>query len=437
MNNLVDASEIEQYFDRLWPIHRSLAGPGARQTHQILREISGAELLEIPSGTSLFDWEAPPEWVVHEAILLGPDGKLICDVKDHNLHLLGYSESFSGEVSLEELQAHLYSRPEQPQAIPYVTSYYKRRWGFCLPDAIRSTLIPGRYKVSIKTEFVTGGMTISEAVVPGRQKEIILFSAFTCHPSMANNELAGPLLQAFLCRELRKFEGNRLTYQFVWHPETVGSIGYLSLRGGELLEKLSAGFGFCCVGGGGPFTYKYSRRGETLADRVARFALERSGRPIKYMPYSPFDGDERQYCSPGFNLPYGCFSRTPAGTYPEYHSSLDDKSLIDFDEMASFIEFISELCRILDANVIYVRSQPFCEPKLDKTGLFPNIGVGAAGGYSDYVKALVWFLNFADGANDLVAIAEKSGIDFWLLDSVARDCERVGLVGAIPSGHVG
>lgn len=432
----IDPGEIEEYFDRLWPIHRSLAGPGARETHRILSEISGAELLEIPTGTALFDWEAPPEWVVREAILRGPDGKVVCDVKAHNLHLLGYSEPFSGDVSLAELQEHLYSRPEQPSAIPYVTSYYKKRWGFCLPHSVRSGLSEGTYKVSIDTEFVHGSMTISEAIIPGNQKEEVLFTAFTCHPSMANNELAGPLLQAILCRQLRKFENNRFTYRFAWHPETVGSIGYLSLRGDVLMKRLSAGFGFCCVGDGGPYTYKFSRRGDTLADRVARFALERSGETVQYTPFSPFDGDERQYCSPGFNFPYGCFSRTPAGKYPEYHSSLDDKSVVNFDEMAKFIGFVVELCRVLEANVIYVRSQPFCEPKLDKTGLFPNIGVGATGGYSEYVKALVWFLNLADGSNDLVTIAENSENDYWLLDRVARDCERIGLVGVAPSGSI-
>lgn len=313
------AQELESLFDRLWPILRSISGPGARQTHEVLGEIAPLKRIEVPSGTRVFDWTIPKEWRVQEAFVLCPDGRRILDVRDNNLHLLNYSAPFRGIVSQQELDRHLFSRPNLPDAVPYVTSYYKERWGFCIADSERRNLPDGDYQVVIDADLVEGSLTLSECILPGESDEEIFFSSFTCHPSMANNELAGPLVQAVLCRELARRASRRYTYRFVWHPETIGSIAYLHLRGDTLKRRMAAGFGFCCVGDGRRLTFKESRCGTTLADKVAEFCLKRYASKQTFIkPFEPFDGDERQYCSPGFDLPYGCFMHTP----PRYVSGI-------------------------------------------------------------------------------------------------------------------
>lgn len=419
------SNELESYFDRLWPILRSITGSGVRQTHEILSEIVWLESHEIPSGTRVFDWTIPKEWKVNKAYLLDPHGKRILDVRENNLHLVNYSVPFRGVLSKEELEPHLYSLPDKPTAIPYVTSYYASRWGFCLSQNEREVLPEGNYEVVIDTEFIDGSLTLSEAVLPGESEEEILISTYTCHPSLANNELSGPLVAAFLYRELERLESRRFTYRFVFLPETIGAITYLHLRGEHLKKRLVAGYVVTCIGDPGNFTYKRSRRETSLADRAAEHTLKHSRTSYKTLDFSPLGSDERQYCSPGFNLPIGSLMRSMYGTYPEYHTSLDNKTFISFEAMAESVEMYLKIVKTLEANRIYKNLFPYGEPQLGKRGLYETLGRNTI---PELSSAVFWLLNYADGEHDLLWIAEKSGYGIELLDKAAQACLEAGII---------
>ncbi len=408
--------QIEAYFDRLWPMMRSLTGEGVRRTHDILSELLPLQRIEIPSGTQVFDWTVPKEWVIREAYVVRPDGKRILDIKENTLHLVNYSIPFRGKMSRAELDKHLYSLPKMPKAIPYVTSYYTPRWGFCISHEEREKLPEGEYEVVIDSELIDGSLTLSEALLPGKTEQEVLFSTYTCHPSMANNELSGPLVTAFLYKSLAALPERRFTYRFVFLPETIGSIAYLSRYGEHFLRCLAAGYVVTCCGDRGPFTYKRSRRGNSLADRAAEYVLKKHP-SAKVMDFFPMGSDERQYCSPGFNLPVGSLMRSMYGTYPEYHTSLDNRSFISFDAMAEMVSLYTELCRTLEMNKTYRNLQPFCEPQLGKRGLYKNIG--AAKDVEESIIVLSWLLNMADGEHDLLAISERSGIPIEKLHECA------------------
>ena len=432
------AEQVASYFDRLWPLMRSLAGEGVRESHKILSEILPLERIEIPSGTVCFDWTVPKEWVVREAYVVAPGGERILDVADHTLHLLNYAHPFHGRLTRAELDAHLYSLPEQPDAIPYVTSYYEPRWGFCLTDRQRRALPEGEYQVVVDTELVDGSMTIAECVLAGESAEEVLISTNTCHPSMANNELSGPLVAAFLGRRLQGLKRRRLTYRFVFLPETIGSIAYLSLRGEHLKARMVAGYHVVCVGTDAPFTYKKSRRGDSqggsLADRAARAVLggtEEGG--VRTLDFrADWGSDERQYCSPGFDLPLGSVMRSVYGEYPEYHTSLDDRDFISFEAMVGSVDACFDICRALDMNRTYINRRPHGELQLGKRGLFPTLGNFQENW--DQVSAMLWLLNLADGTRDLLAIAARSGVDIRLLDHYARLFREMDILEVAPSG---
>jgi aminopeptidase-like protein len=421
----MSAKELESYFDRLWPILRSITGEGVRQTHDILCELVRLERSEIPSGTRVFDWTVPKEWKVNEAYLIDPHGKRILDVRDNTLHLVNYSIPFRGVVSKDELDSHLYSLPDKPTAIPYITSYYAPRWGFCLSQDERETLPEGNYQVVVDTELLDGSLTLSEAVLPGESQEEVLISTYTCHPSLANNELSGPLVAAFLYRELARLEHRHLTYRFVFLPETIGAITYLHLRGEHLKKHLVAGYVVTCIGDAGSFTYKRSRRETSLPDRAAEHTLKHSGNPYKILDFSPLGSDERQYCSPGFNLPVGSLMRSMYGTYPEYHTSLDNKSFISFGAMAESVQMYLRVMKTLESNRLYNNLFPHGEPQLGKRGLYETLGQNTI---PELSSAVFWLLNYADGEHDLLWIAEKSGYSIALLDKAAQACLEVGIV---------
>jgi aminopeptidase-like protein len=419
--------QIAAYFDRLWPLHRSLTGVGVQQTLDILSELLPLQRLEIPSGTPVFDWVVPKEWLVRAAYVVTPAGEKILDVQDNNLHLLNYSAPFRGRMTRAELDQHLYSLPEQPTAIPYVTSYYQPRWGFCLAHQQRQALPEGEYEVVIDTEFLDGSLTLAEAILPGSSGQEVLISTYICHPSLANNELSGPLVAAFLYRRLAQLADRRLTYRFVFLPETIGSIAYLQQHGQHFKEKLVAGYVVTCAGDRGPFTFKRSRRGQSVADRAAEYVLKkRFAGAAKILDFFPAGSDERQYCSPGFNLPVGSIMRTMYGCYPEYHTSLDNRDFISFDALQESIDVYAEVCSVLEHNRIYRNRIMYGEPNLGKRGLYPT--VGAAKDTAQKVAAMMWFLNLADGAHDQLAIAERSKVDFQVLNDMAGKCLEAGLV---------
>jgi aminopeptidase-like protein len=417
--------EIELLFDRLWPLLRSITGEGVRETLSILSEVVALQRIEVPSATRVFDWTIPPEWVVREAYVLTPTGERILNVRENNLHLLNYSAPFKGTLTLEELDEHLHSLPEQPHAIPYVTSYYERRWGFCISQHERDTLPEGSYKVVIDTEHIQGSLSIGEAVLPGSQEGEVLISTYTCHPSLANNELSGPLVAAFLYRRLSRWPTRRLTYRFVFAPETIGAIAYLAMRGEHLREHLRAGYVVSCAGTEDRFTLKRSRRGDTLADRAALHVLSRLPEEPRVLAFFPTGSDERQYCSPGFNLPVASVMRSMYGTYPEYHTSLDDRDLISYEALRGSVDVYERILCVLDANVRYVSQAPFGEPQLSPRGLYDTLGTRDS---SAFTVALLWLLNLADGEHDLLEAAELSGIDFAELAAAGRACRDAGLV---------
>ena len=436
--------EIEAVFDRLWPLLRSLTGAGARASHDILGELVPLERIEVPSGTQVFDWTVPQEWLVREAYARAPDGRRLLDVADNNLCLVNYSTPFRGRLSRRALDAHLHSRPDLPDAIPYVTSYYEPRWGFCLSERERQALPEGDYDVMVDTDLVDGALTISEAVLAGSSGDEVLISTYTCHPSLANNELSGPLAAAFLYRRLAAWPRRRFTYRFVFAPETIGAIAYLSLRGEHLRQHLAAGYVVTCVGLDTHFTYKRSRRGDSLADGAAIAALQEIGADFRVRDFAPTGSDERQYCSPGFDLAVGSLMRGAYGDYPEYHTSLDNKALLSFRALQGSIDAYEAVCRALESagarpaaavqetsgrrhgrEATFENLFPYGEPQLGRRGLYPTLG---AADQKRHVEALMWVLNLSDGRHDLHAIAERSGLPLEQLRRAALAAEAKGVL---------
>lgn len=396
-------NQIEQYFDRLFPLNRSLTGNGVRETFSILKELVDFEITEVPTGTNAFDWTVPKEWNVNEAYILTPDGRRIADFKVNNLHLMGYSIPFSGKMDFDALKEHITTRPDMPEAIPYVTSYYVERWGFCLSYNEFLTLPQeGEYYVKIDTTLEDGFMTVGEAVLPGESDEEVLFTSYCCHPSMANNELSGMLALAFLYQLLKKEPKRKYTYRFYLAPETIGAIYYLSQNGMRFKEKLKGGVVITCCGDKGDFTLKKSRS-DSYFNSVFKNIL--SAKSYKELDFFPMGSDERQYCSPGFDLPMVCFTRTMYGEYKEYHTSADDKSVIDFSALEEYVFMLKELVDSIELDGYYTNQSPFGEPQLGKRGLYPTLMKIEDRGES--LKRLLYLLNYSDGKHSVLDIANK------------------------------
>ena len=420
--------EIEEYFDRLWPLNRSLTGNGNRETLKIIEEIVELNISEIPSGTKCFDWTVPPEWNVREAWVKDSSGKKIIDFSISNLHLVGYSEPFQGNLSLSELKQHLYSLPDQPSLIPYTTSYYKRRWGFCISHNQLLQLKEDVYEVFIDSTLdEKGSMTIADAVIHGNSPKEILFTTYICHPSMANNELSGPLVSSFIYHALKKREGTlKYTYRFVFAPETIGSIYYLSKHGDDLKENLIAGLVITTVGDSGNYTYKKSRAENSLTNRAVETILSNSDKDYQVEDFFPMGSDERQYCSPGFNLPVGSLMRTRYGKYKEYHTSGDDKSFISFSAMAETIEIYLDFVELIENNCKPINLLPLCEPQLGKRGLYPDISSSSE--KTKKIEAIQWVLNYSDGMHDTIDIINKSKLKPNLIYSAIKLLNDAGIL---------
>jgi aminopeptidase-like protein len=412
--------KIEQYFDRLWPLCRSITGNGNRETLKILSEIIPLDIKEIPCGTPCFDWTVPPEWNVRQAWIKDSRGEIIVNFADNNLHLLGYSEPFSGKLSFEELKKHLYTLPEQPDLIPYLTSYYQCRWGFCMRHSDFEKLNRDEvYEVFIDSSLnEQGSMTIAEAKIKGRTENEVLFSTYFCHPSLANNELSGPLVSAMIYKQLATIPNLKYTYRFVFIPETIGCICFLSQQGEHLKKYLKAGFVVTCIGDKGPFTYKKSRIGNALPDRIVELLLEQTEATYNIVDFFPSGSDERQYCSPGFNLPVGSLMRTMYTKYPEYHTSGDNKEFISFEAMEASVNKYLDVINMLEHNDYYINTMPYCEPQLGKRGLYPTLGSQKTA--QDFVSAMMWILNLSDGEHDLIDISRQSKIPFKALLPVVK-----------------
>jgi aminopeptidase-like protein len=412
--------ELEKYFDKLWPINRSLTGEGNRESLQILSELVDLEIMEVPSGTKCLDWTVPPEWNVREAWIKDSKGNKIIDFADSNLHVLGYSIPVRARYTFEELKPHLYTLPDQPDVIPYLTSYYQRRWGFCLShDQFQSMDESAEYEVYIDSTLDdNGSMTVGEAVLEGQSEKEVVISTYICHPSLANNELSGPLVAAFIYHQLKQKKELKYTYRFLFVPETIGSIYMLSVYGEHWIKNMMAGFIITCTGDDSPFTYKKSRQGSSLADRVVEEVLKQSGKNFKLVDFSPRGSDERQYCSPGFNLPVGSLMRTMYGQYEAYHTSADNKDFISFTAMEDSVFKYLEIIEVIEKNEKYINTMPYGEPQLGKRGLYPTLRKKKDS--EEFLDAMMWILNLADGKHDLINISQRSKIPIKQLIPVVK-----------------
>ncbi len=410
---------LDSLFDELFPIMRSISGEGIEKSIGILAKQMPLEITKTPSNSKVFDWVVPQEWHFKSATLIGPDGEVVCDANINNLHVLNYSEPIDQKLSLEELLPHLFSIPELPNAIPYVTSYYKRKWGFCLTHEQKQNLKPGLYHAKIDTAFVDGGVPFAQCKLEGETDKEILISSYLCHPSMANNELSGPLVLLALYNRIKNWRKRRFTYRFLINPETIGSLCFLHHHGKEMKENLVSGLVLTCLGGPTKvLNYKSSRMGEGLIDKVISYQGKKTCLDINKLPFTPVRGsDERQFCSPGFNLPVGQISRTTYSTYNGYHNSLDDKAFMGIDTLIESTTTIEEILKYMEVCGNPVNLLPFGEPQLGKRGLYPNLNAeetrdksadGIVDGRVELEKRMI-LLNMADGENSLIDISKTCG----------------------------
>jgi aminopeptidase-like protein len=425
-------AEMHAVIRELYPICRSITGDGVRRSLGILQRIAPLAVREIPTGTPVFDWVVPREWNLRAARLVGPQGDLIVDAERLNLHVLNYSVPFRGKVPLAQLEEHLHSLPEQPSLVPYRTSYYKEDWGFCLSHEERRRLRPGDYDVLVDTTLAEGSLTYGEVVVPGASADEVLVSAHCCHPSLANDNLSGMVLAATLARCLGQI-ALRHTYRFLFVPGTIGSITWLALNE-ERARRILHGLVAACVGDSGRLTYKRSRRGNAVIDRAAVQVLAHCGEEYDVRDFTPYGYDERQYCSPGFDLAVGSLTRTPHGEYPEYHTSGDNPDLVKPDRLVSSLRRYLEVCEVLEGNLTYVNLSPKGEPQLGKRGLYGSVGGGSHAVASQ--MALLWVLSLSDGTRPLLEVAERARLPFPDVCRAARALEAVGLL-AVREGRSG
>lgn len=400
-----DGDAMHALASRLFPIHRSLTGNGVRETLAILAEHAPLTIHEVPSGTRVLDWVVPREWNVRDAYVADESGRRVIDVRRHNLHLVGYSRPVDVVLTRAELEPHLHSRPDLPHAIPYVTSYYTDGWGFCLTHEQRTALPEGRYRVVIDATLEDGSLTYGELLLPGESRDEVLLSTYVCHPSMANNELSGPIVTAFLANWLRSAP-RRYGYRIVFVPETIGAIAYLAEHLAELRRRVVAGYVVTCVGDDRAYSYVPSRRGGTLADRAA-LAVLGSTRPgfLRYT-YRDRGSDERQYCAPGVDLPVASVMRSKYRTYPEYHTSLDDLDLVTPAGLRGGFEVLRDCLMLLERNATY-RATCLGEPQLGRRGLYPGLGTAAS---HRAVADTLDVLAYADGEHDLIELVTLLGI---------------------------
>ena len=404
---MIVAETMYNLVSKLFPLDRSLSGDGLRDTLNIINDFIPINIHEVPSHTKVFDWEVPKEWVIKEAWIKTPSGDKICDFSINNLHLIGYSTPVNVRLSKADLDLRLHSLPEQPDAIPYITSYYSENWGFCISHNERLALEDGVYEVFIDSDLIDGSLTYADLVIPGRSKKEVLFSTYICHPSMANNELSGPVLAVELAKTLLKTD-NEYTYRFVFVPETIGSIVYLSNHLEQLKENVIAGYVLTCVGDNDAISYLESRYGNTLADKVAKFVLNEMNLEYKHYLFLERGSDERQYCAPGIDLPVCSVMRSKYGTYPEYHTSLDNLDYISEEGLQLSFDIYMNIVDTIEKNKMY-RVTVKGEPQLGKRGLYPNLSIKTSG---SSVRDMMNFLAYADGNNDLIDICLRTGISF-------------------------
>lgn len=429
---------LDALYDELLPLCRSITGPGLEASYDVFARHMPLAVEKVPSGSRVFDWTVPPEWHLRRARLWAPGGELVCDSDECNLHVVNYSQPMHGEFDLEELQVHLHSLEHLPTAIPYVTSYYSPAWGFCLSHEQRRALPEGRYRVEIDSELRDdGGVPFAHCVLPGESDEEILLSSYLCHPSLANNELSGPLALLAVFQRLQQWPRRRFSYRFVLNPETIGALCFLSRYGEHLQRNLRAGLVLTCVGGPArSLRYKASRPANSVFDDVVA-ALASSEEGWSSEPFSPLNGsDERQYCSPGFNLPIGQVARSIYGDYDGYHNSLDDKTFMTIDAVQRSAAEVESLLALGEVAGMPVNLSPYGEPQLGKRGLYPNMNSPNTWNFStdsqldgrQALNAMLTVLNMSDGQTSSRQMADACGLRLRELKFVLELLEDKGLL---------
>lgn len=397
--------------ETLWPINRSITGQGVRDTLSIIRDhLPDLTIHEVASGLEVFDWTVPKEWEISEAYILLPSGEKICDFQINNLHLVGYSIPVCKTLTLNELQEHLYSLPDQPDAIPYITSYYAPRWGFCIAHSEREKLVSGNYQVVIKSRLFNGSLTYGELILPGESTKEVFLSTYICHPSMANNELSGPIITTFLAKWLSEGRANKYTYRIVFIPETIGSIVYLSKNLDSMKANVFSGFNITCVGDNRAYSYLPSRKGDTISDDVAQHVLKHLSPNFISYQWKDRGSDERQYCAPHVDLPIASIMRTKYGEYPEYHTSLDTLvTVVSKEGLSGGYNALRLAIEVLERNV-YPCVKVSCEPQLGKRGLYPTLSTK---NIKSEVGLMMDLITWSDGSKSLLEIAEICDVPVW------------------------
>lgn len=416
-------AELHAFASELYPICRSISGDGLRSTLSRIRERIPLTIHEVPTGTAVFDWTVPKEWNIRDAYIAGPTGERVVDFRNSNLHVVNYSRPVHAKPSLSELRPHLFTIPEHPDWIPYRTSYYKEDWGFCLSHNQLLALTEGEYEVCIDSTLEDGSLSYGELFLPGRSTDEVLISCHACHPSLANDNLSGLSVATFLAQHLMGRE-LRYSYRFLFIPGTIGAITWLA-RNREDAARIRHGLVLTCIGDSGGFHYKKSRRGDAEIDRAAAVALRHCGESAEVLDFSPYGYDERQYCSPGFNLPVGCLMRSVWGTFPEYHTSADNLNFIRPESLAGSLRVCASIIEVLEENRTCVNQMPWCEPQLGKRGLYRSTGGESI---AQEITARLWVLNLSDGSHSLLDIAERSALPFSAIRDAADVLTEAGLL---------
>lgn len=408
--------ELYSLVEELYPICRSITGDGVRETLKKLQAHVALTIHEVPTGTQVFDWTVPKEWNIRDAYIKDGNGEKIVDFQRSNLHVMSYSTPVRQTLSLEELKPHLFSLPEHPEWIPYRTSYHNEQWGFCLTHKQLLELRDEEYEVCIDSSLENGALTYGEYYLEGEITDEVLISCHICHPSLCNDNLSGIAVATFLAKFLST-EARRYSYRFVFLPGTIGPITWLCLNEAQL-ENIKHGLVLALLGDAGSSTYKKSRQGHAEVDRIVAHVLQHSGHPYNIVDFSPYGYDERQYCSPGFNLPVGNLMRTPNGCFPEYHTSADDLDFVRPTSLADSWEKCRSALETLEGNRTYINQNPKCEPQLGRRGLYRAISGQAERG--QYEMAIFWVLNLSDGTHSLLDIAERAAMPFAVIKTAAE-----------------
>jgi aminopeptidase-like protein len=415
--------DLHSFAAELYPICRSITGEGIRRTLAKISEIIPLMVSEVPTGTAVFDWTVPKEWNIRDAYIKDESGRRIVDFQQNNLHVVNYSVPVHEKLSLKKLKEHLFTLPEKPEWIPYRTAYYNPSWGFCMRHNALQALSEGDYEVRIDSTLEEGNLTYGECYLRGESTDEVLISAHSCHPSLANDNLSGVAVAAFLARALseRKL---RYSYRFLFAPGTIGAIAWLA-RNKEAAARVRHGIVLTCIGDRGGFHYKKSRRGDAEIDRAAAHVLRNCGESSEVLEFSPSGYDERQYCSPGFNLPVGCLMRSVWGTFPEYHTSADNLEFIAPQSLAKSLKVCTAVVDLLENNRTYLNLNPYCEPQLGKRNLYRNVGGDSM---DTQMSARLWVLNLSDGRYSLLDIAERSGLPFDSIHAAAELLRSSGVL---------